>query len=524
MKSNANDENIGTQLVLKPLVFSACDRFNDGMSAFAKILLTPDEMAKADAAASASGIGSFDLMERAGSAVSAAALRNWPGALRFVLVCGPGNNGGDAYVAARHLAAAGADVAVFAFGEPDRLRGDAMTAYQRSGLPAWPLAAYHPLAGDVVIDGIFGAGLSRDVPGEVARLMESVAAARVPVLAIDLPSGLCGLTGRVLDSAFQAERTVTFMTRKPGHVLMPGRDLCGTIEVFDIGIPHRIIRASAGTVAVNGPDAWAACFPRADSGAHKYRRGHLAVFSGGADKSGAARLSAAAGLTAGAGLVTIASPADAMAVQAPALTAVMLRQTDNEAELADWLSTAKLHAAVIGPGFGIGDRARRFTQRVSSYPVVLDADAITSFADTPDLLFEAFPAGEPHLVLTPHEGEFARLFPDLAADGDLGKVDKARAAAKRARAAIVYKGADTVIAAPDGRALINENAPPWLATAGSGDVLAGIIGALLAQGMPAFEAAAAGVWLHGEAGKQGGRGLTAETLILHIAEVLRRLG
>lgn len=494
------------------------------MSAIAKILLTPDEMAKADAAASASGIDSFSLMERAGRAVAASALRHWPGALRFVALCGPGNNGGDAYVAAGALREAGADVGLFAFGETDRLKGDALTAFRRCGLPVRPLADYAPVPGDVVIDGIFGAGLSRDVPEEVAAAIARVEVAGVPVLAIDLPSGLCGLRGRALGAAFRAARTVTFMTRKPGHLLMPGRDLCGTIEVFNIGIPHRIIRASAGTISVNGPEIWAASFPRADSGAHKYRRGHLAVFSGGAEKTGAARLSAAAGLTAGAGLVTVASPADAMAVQAPALTAVMLRQTDDEAELADWLSTAKLHAAVIGPGFGIGDRARRFTQRLRSYPVVVDADAITSFADTPDLLFEAFAAGEPHLVLTPHEGEFARLFPDLAADGGLGKVDKARAAAKRARAAIVYKGADTVIAAPDGRALINENAPPWLATAGSGDVLAGIIGALLAQGMPAFEAAAAGVWLHGEAGELGGRGLTAETLILHIAEAVQRLG
>ncbi|MCY1668774.1 NAD(P)H-hydrate dehydratase [Rhizobium sp. SL86] len=494
------------------------------MSAIAKILLTPDEMTTADAAASASGLDSFDLMERAGRAVAAAALRHWPGALRFVALCGPGNNGGDAYVAAGALAETGADVALFSFGDPDRLRGDALTAFRRCGLPVLPLVDYTPRPGDVVIDGIFGAGLSREVPPEVAAIIARVEAAQLPVLAIDLPSGLCGLRGRALGAAFQAARTVTFMTRKPGHLLMPGRDLCGPIEVFDIGIPHRIIRASAGRIAVNGPEIWAASFPRVDSGVHKYRRGHLAVFSGGAEKSGAARLSAAAGLTAGAGLVTVASPADAMAVQAPALTAVMLRQTDTEAELSGFLSTAKLHAFVIGPGFGIGDRTRRFTQRVSSYPVVVDADAITSFAEDPDRLFDAFSAGDPHLVLTPHEGEFARLFPDLAADGGLGKVGRAQAAAKRAHAAIVYKGADTVIAAPDGRALINENAPPWLATAGSGDVLAGIIGAFLAQGMPTFEAAAAGVWLHGEAGELGGRGLTAETLILHIAEAVQRLG
>ncbi|MGE6743234.1 NAD(P)H-hydrate dehydratase [Allorhizobium pseudoryzae] len=493
------------------------------MSAFAKILLTPDEMAKADAAAAASGLDSFGLMERAGRAVAACALRHFPEALRFVLLCGPGNNGGDAYVAARALVEAGARVTMHAYGEPDRLGGDALTAFRRCGLPVRPLAEYAPSAGDVVIDGIFGAGLSRDVPIEVARLIDRVGAAKVPVIAIDLPSGLCGLRGQALGAAFRAERTVTFMTRKPGHLLMPGRELCGEIEVFDIGIPQRIIRASAGTIAVNGPDIWAASFPRMDGTAHKYRRGHLGVFSGGAAKTGAARLSAAAGLVAGAGLVTVASPADAMAVQAMALTAVMLRQTETEAELSDWLSTAKLHAFVIGPGFGIGEKAQRFVQRVSHLPTVVDADAITSFSDNPERLFSGFSEGQPHLVLTPHEGEFSRLFPDIAADGSLGKLERAQAAARRAHAAVVYKGADTVIAAPDGRVLINENAPPWLATAGSGDVLAGIIGALLAQGMPAFEAAAAGVWLHGEAAQVAGRGLTAETLIHHIADALQRL-
>jgi hydroxyethylthiazole kinase-like uncharacterized protein yjeF len=305
------------------------------------------------------------------------------------------------------------------------------------------------------------------------------------------------------------------MTRKPGHLLLPGRSLCGDVEVFDIGIPARIIREVAGETRENGPSLWRSLLAEPGSETHKYRRGHLAVFSGEAGKTGAARLSATAGLKAGAGLVTVGSPSAAMPVNAASLTAIMLHPVDMVKDLENWLRTAKLAAFVLGPGFGIGKKARQFALALKDRPLVLDADGITSFKEKPSDLFDAFAGGAPHLVLTPHEGEFARLFPDIAADDNLSKVEKAVAASARAHAAIVYKGADTVIASPDGRAYINTNGPPWLATAGSGDVLAGMIGALLAQGMPAFEAAATGVYLHGEAGKRAGRGMTAEDLAVH---------
>ncbi|EUB95613.1 ADP/ATP-dependent (S)-NAD(P)H-hydrate dehydratase [Rhizobium sp. CF080] len=479
------------------------------------LLLTPDEMAAADAASARSGIPSFALMERAGQAVAAAALRHFPGALRFAALCGPGNNGGDGYVAARALAEAGAVVDVYHLGDPQKLKGDARQARDVSRLPSRPLEEYLPTAGDVVVDALFGAGLTRDVPDIVADVIRKVAEARVPVVAVDLPSGLCGRRGVPLGAAFQAAHTVTFMTRKPGHLLLPGRSLCGDIEVFDIGIPGRIICEVAGKARENGPDLWRGLLVEPGSETHKYRRGHLAVFSGEAGKTGAARLSAAAGLKAGAGLVTVGSPSDAMPVNAASLTAIMLHQVDTVKDLEDWLRSAKLAAFVLGPGFGIGKRATEFALALKDRPLLLDADGITSFKEKPSELFDAFAGGEPHLVLTPHEGEFTRLFPDIAADDNLSKVEKATTAAARAHAAIVYKGADTVIASPDGRAYINTNGPPWLATAGSGDVLAGMIGALLAQGMPTFEAAAAGVYLHGEAGKQAGRGMTAEDLTAH---------
>ncbi|MBB4192572.1 hydroxyethylthiazole kinase-like uncharacterized protein yjeF [Rhizobium aethiopicum] len=481
------------------------------------LLVTPAEMSAIDAAAAACGIDSFGLMERAGAAVTAAVLRHHPGALRFVVLCGPGNNGGDAYVAARHLRESGATVALFHLGDAVKLKGDAARARAGCQLEGHEFGLYRPQARDVVIDGLFGAGLGRAVPADVGTLIERVTEADLPVLAIDLPSGLDGRTGKVLGAAFQARNTITFMTRKPGHLLMPGRQLCGELEVFDIGIPARIIRAEAGgAIAENTPDAWKGVLPAEELETHKYKRGHLVVFSGEADRTGAARMSAVSGLKAGAGLVTIAAPGAAMAANAAHLTAVMLHAVDDEADLTEWLSDKRLQTFVLGPGFGIGARARGFVAALADRRLVLDADGISSFKEDPLQLFDLF-QGEPRLVLTPHEGEFSRLFPDIGDDETLGKVDKAVAAARRANAAIVYKGADTVIASPDGRALINTNAPVWLATAGSGDVLAGIIGGLLAQGLPTFEAAAAGVWLHGEAGQRAGKGLTAEDLA---AEVL----
>jgi NAD(P)H-hydrate epimerase len=487
------------------------------------MLLTPEEMTRADRLSAESGISSLDLMIRAGMAVAAEALARFPGALRFAVFCGPGNNGGDGYIAAKALAGAGADVAVFSLGDPAALNGDAGSAFAAWGQRTQPLENYEPGRGDVVIDALFGAGLSRTLSDKVRKVIAKVTEAALPVLSVDLPSGLCGRSGRPLGAAFQAVSTVTFMARKPGHLLLPGRSLCGDIKVVDIGIPKRIITAAAGKLFENLPILWHAALPHTGADTHKYRRGHLAVFSGETSKTGAARLSALAGLKSGAGLVTMASPACAMEENAAHLTAVMLKTIDTATDLETWLEDARLSTFVLGPGFGIGERTRQFALALRHRSLVLDADGISSFRDDPQALFEAFADGEPHLVLTPHEGEFARLFPDLASDDGLSKVEKALKAAERAHAAIVYKGADTVIASQDGRAAINANGPPWLATAGSGDVLAGIIGALMAQGMPAFEAAAAGVYLHGEAANLAGPGMTAEDLAAHAGKAMANI-
>ncbi len=469
-------------------------------------------MADIDSDAARSGIDSFALMTAAGTAVSAAALRHYPGALRFVVLCGPGNNGGDGYVAATALCNSGCDVAVYASGDTTALQGDAARAFRLWSGDVDPLSVCRPRAGDVVIDAFLGAGLTRPVSTDVAMLMQTIEARGVPVIAVDLPSGIDGRTGKVLGESFRASRTVTFMARKPGHLLLPGRALCGDLEVVDIGIPTRILRSHSSGLIENGPHLWSGFSHVLDPSAHKFTRGHLAVFSGGALATGAARLSAAAGLKAGAGLVTLASSAAALAANSSHLTAVMLRHIEDASDLKIWLEDRRIGAFVLGPAFGDLEKARQYLALLRDRSVVLDADGITAFKEDPSPLFSAFSSGPTRLVMTPHEGEFARLFPDIEGDETLSKLDRALAAARRSHAVIVYKGADTVIAAPDGRAAINTNAPPWLATAGSGDTLCGIIGAHLAQGMPAFEAAAAGVWRHGRAGAKAGEGLTAEDL------------
>ena len=231
-----------------------------------------------------------------------------------------------------------------------------------------------------------------------------------------------------------------------------------------------------------------------------------------------------AGLRAGAGLLTVAASDDTIPALASHLTAIMMRAVNNEEELSNWISDPRLTAFILGPGFGIGEKARAFVKLLSTRKLVLDADGISSFATNPNELFSLLAQGDQGFIMTPHEGEFGRLFPDLVKDSGLSKVEKAVLAAQRSSGIVVYKGADTVIAAPDGHALINTNAPPTLATAGSGDVLAGIVGGLLAQGMPAFEAAAAGVWFHGCAGIKAGPSLTAEDLInlIDIRDVFKK--
>jgi hydroxyethylthiazole kinase-like uncharacterized protein yjeF len=494
-------------------------------------LLSPSEMAEADRLAIAAGpLDGLGLMLNAGQAVASLVLARYPAAKRIHVLCGPGNNGGDGYVVARLLDENGAAVSLWASGAP-RTGSEAALAAAECPLEAQPLADFAAEGGSVVVDALYGAGLSKPLAGNAARAVDLAAAKSLPVIAVDLPSGVSGDSGKVLGSAFRADLTVTFARKKPGHLLLPGRDLCGEVVVADIGIAGAVIGELGVKTFENAPALWLSSFPVPAIDTHKYRRGHVNVFSGGPSATGAARLSALAAARAGAGAVTVLSPANAMQVNAAHLTSIMLRKVGNAVDLGTLLDDRRPSAFVLGPGFGIGEKARDFALAVLGdgkggregvEGLVLDADGITSFADHPASLFiTAGAKGAAKLVMTPHEGEFARLFSGLAKDENLSKLEKARKAAQRSHGVIVYKGADTVIAAPDGRAAINANGAPWLATAGSGDVLAGLLAGLMAQGMPAFEAACAAVWMHAEAGRLFGPGLIAEDLPQALLPVLR---
>ena len=489
-------------------------------------VLTTAEMERADRLAIAAGTPGFSLMLSAGQAVAAAAIElvaEGP----IMVIAGPGNNGGDGFVAAAELAARGRDVSVILLCERDSLQGDAASAargWKYPVLPFNPQAIGRPA---LIIDALFGAGLDRPVKGEPFEMIEATNANGAPVLAVDLPSGINGTTGAIMGTAVRAVETVTFFRRKPAHLLLPGRLHCGRVRVADIGIDARVLSEIAPKTSENIPASWSSAFPVPTMEGHKYSRGHVVVVSGGIAATGAARLSARGALRAGAGLATLASPREALAVNASALTAVMVRPIDTVVEFAELLNEKRLNAYVIGPGAGVGERTENFvlTALSAKRAVVLDADALTSFAGNPERLFEAIKRSQDtQVVLTPHEGEFPRLFSDLSNKHPLrSKLERVRAAAERSGAVVLLKGPDTTVASPDGRATISANAPPWLATAGAGDVLSGMIAGLLAQGVPAFEAASIAVWMHGEAAQEAGPGLIAEDLPETLPAVTRRL-
>jgi hydroxyethylthiazole kinase-like uncharacterized protein yjeF len=446
---------------------------------------------------------------------------------RVVVVAGPGNNGGDGFVAARYLAERGYVVRVCFVGERTRLKGDAALAAEQWTGPVEE-ASPAKLAGcDLIIDALFGAGLDRDVDGLARTMIGAMNGEGVPIIAVDLPSGINGTSGAVMGAAVNATRTVTFFRRKTGHLLLPGRLHCGPVEVSDIGISDNVLGTIKPQTFANGPQLWSASFPQPGLQGHKYTRGHTVVVSGGPSSTGAARLAARGALRAGAGLVTIASPREALAINAAASLAVMVRSVDGAAELRSFLADKRRNAIVLGPGGGVGAAMQEqvLAALASQAAVVLDADALTSFADEPGKL--ASEIGErpgQDVVLTPHEGEFSRIFNNISKKTNFNsKLEKTRLAADLCGAVVVHKGADTVVAAPGGRAAIANNGPPSLATAGSGDVLAGIVAGLMAQGMQAFDAASAAVWLHGEAAAEFGAGLIAEDLPEMLPAVYQRL-
>jgi ADP-dependent NAD(P)H-hydrate dehydratase / NAD(P)H-hydrate epimerase len=446
-------------------------------------ILTPAQMYRAD---ELSGVAENTLIDNAGRAVAEEITRRY-GARKTVVLCGPGNNGKDGQVAAHYLKS---------WGWPVEISDDVSNA-------------------ELIIDALYGAGLNRDFSKTLADKINN---ANVPIISIDVPSGLDGLTGRPRGASVKADLTITFFRKKPAHVLLPGRALCGEIVVADIGIPDSVLTKIAPQLAENTKPQ----LPKFALDTHKYKRGHAIVISGGKLNTGASRLAAQAALKIGAGLVTLVGHADALAVHANHLTSVMLAEIGSPKALGDYLLDARKNVVCIGPAAGVGEPTRRNVKAILTHQAaaVLDADALTSCAQKPAELFDwVHKNPNRSVIMTPHEGEFSRLFNGLIDDAG-SKVERTRQAAKISGAIIILKGADTVIAHPDGRAVVNTNAPPSLATAGSGDVLAGILTGLLAQGMDPFKAACAAVWLHGEtANTFGANTFTADELVKQVGHM-----
>ncbi len=477
-------------------------------------LLSVAQMNEADRLAGMAQKTVYELMENAGRAVAGEIARRWTPRPVSVL-CGPGNNGGDGFVTALALAQSGWKVKVALDGVRDGLRGAALAHAQRWPGPLEPLTSSAVEGAELIVDALFGSGLNRPLDVRIREILALVQHRRIPIVAVDVPSGVQGDSGAA-DGVAGAACTVTFARKKPAHVLLPARDLCGDVIVADIGIPDAVFGALGIDTWENAPGQWLGDLPQPQFSANKYTRGH-ALLVGGYPMTGAARMAARAAARVGAGLTTIGVPERALPIYAAALTSIMVHPLGTDEDLGALLADPRYTACLIGPGAGVNDstRARALQMLASGKAVLLDADAITAFASQPEQLFTAIRSP---CVITPHEGEFKRLF-DI--DGD--KLTRARAAARRSGAVIVLKGSDTVIAAPDGRASINSNAPATLATAGSGDVLGGLILGLLAQGMDCFLAACAAVWMHGAAAATFGPGLLAEDLPDLIPGVLRQL-
>lgn len=482
-------------------------------------ILSVAQMYRADSLAMESGISGLTLMEAAGSGIAEAIQGRW-NPCPVEIWCGPGNNGGDGFVVARLLGDQGWPVRLFLLGDADRLKGDAAVnaARWRGGIT--PLETGPAPETGLVVDALFGAGLARPLSGVAAEAVAALNASAIPRLAVDVPSGVQGDTGLAEGVAVRADMTVTFCRAKPGHLLYPGRGLCGELSIVDIGIGESVIEAIGPRTWRNGPGLWRQALPVDEPLGHKYSRGHLAVV-GGSVMTGAARLAARGARRMGAGLVSLAMDESALPLYAGEWPGTILRPLAGQGGWTALLADHRVSALVLGPGGGVNDllRDRVMAALATDKPALLDADALTVFADHPDRLFAGL--ADRH-VLTPHGGEFARLFPAALAAGG-GKLEITRQAAVSSGAVVVHKGPDTVIAHPDGRAAINADAPASLATGGSGDVLAGMIGALLARGMDSFQAACAGVWLHGRAAADFGPGLIAEDLPDRLPAVRRQL-
>ncbi|NQW08736.1 MAG: NAD(P)H-hydrate dehydratase [Alphaproteobacteria bacterium] len=481
-------------------------------------LLSCAQMGEADRLTIEAGTPGFTLMRRAGQGAATAIRRRYRPA-PVLVACGPGNNGGDGFVVADDLRRHGWPVRVALLGGRAALKGDAAEAAALWGGKVEPLTLEALDDVSLLVDALFGAGLARPIDGAAAAFLNEaavrIAGRRLRSIAIDMPSGVHGDHGRVMGTACPADLTVTFFRRKPGHLLMSGRTLCGDVRVIDIGIDEDRAQRITPIARVNTPALWRAALPVPGPADHKYSRGHVLVIAG--RMTGAARLAAQAARRIGAGLVTVLCPPGQEAIIAADAPGLIVQPWPEPDELAAFAHHRKARTLVVGPGLGTDDDARAMAEAAlkAGVPSVLDADVFTLFSGRADDV--AGWLGAP-AVLTPHEGEMWRFLPDLDLAAQ-GRLEVVRRAVDRVRAVVLLKGPDTTIKAPGGPFVICEGAPASLATGGSGDVLAGAIGGLMAQGMPADRAAAAGAWMHAEAARRCGQGLVAEDLIGALATV-----
>ena len=527
--------------------------FFDQSIAFPLEVLSVNEMANADSSTIESGTKGVKLMESAGRAVAKEIAKKWK-KMPVIILAGPGNNGGDGFVVARLLKQKGWQVKVYLLTDANKLKGDAKTMAQR-----WVKSSkgkINHLDNDkikeiiknisfrrtIIVDAIFGAGLNRPLKGTAKKLIDSLSVAQgetqFSVIAVDVPSGISGDSGKVLGkSVLPADLTVTFCRLKPAHLLLPGSAICGDVCLGDIGIKDETVEKLGCKTFINAPPLWVDRINWPNEFSNKYTRGHLLVM-GGERMTGAARLAAMGARRAGAGLVSIACSKNSFNIYATASEAgTIILPFDGIDDFKKIISDKRKNAIVIGPGAGESIAGVALKDLVlaaisSGANVIIDADGINAFAKNPKKLFAAIKKANkagpatPNVMLTPHAGEFVRLFPDIAGNLGMGKLEMARAAASISGAVVVFKGSDTVIAAPDGMAMIDSGVfgtNPWLASAGSGDVLAGMIGAVAASSgdfdNDGILSAAQAVWMHARAGAIFGPGLVAEDIVQNLPAV-----
>tara|TARA_B100001105_G_scaffold252249_1_gene243430 strand:+ start:1905 stop:3404 length:1500 start_codon:yes stop_codon:yes gene_type:complete len=487
-------------------------------------VLTSEQMYRADFLASKNGISSYQLMRNAGKRIAREIIKKHQKG-RVLILCGRGNNGGDGFVVARLLSARGWPVQVGILKSLKKMKDDALRASEEwEGVTfelSLPQLKKRINGCSVVVDALFGIGLNRPVKENIKGLINAINKSEIPCVSIDIPSGIDADSGKILGTAIKANETISFFRPKLGHILFPGREYSGNLIISDIGIPDSVIQKIKPTIFLNSPKLWNKKFPWPSYQDHKYSRGHALVM-GGEEMTGAARLAARACLRIGSGLVTIAANKSSSKIYKMEMPEILSVTVDSLHDLKKIISDKRKNVFLVGPGIGVSRLSSKKVLLLLSKkrPCVLDADAISAFKDSPKKLFKSV---FPRCVLTPHEGEFARLFPKIAKRKNINKVAKCVLAAFDANGVVLLKGSDTVISRPDGLSVVNCNAPPTLATAGSGDVLAGIITGLIAQGMNSFDASVSGAWIHGEAAKLFGPGLVADDLPNLIPLVLKKI-